>query len=229
MSELSLPLYTVRRAAVRPCLDGEWDGPAWREVEPLTVAHYHPNSSDHHPFTQAKSVYDDKAIYGIFRVEDRYVLSTHLGYQSHVYRDACVEFFAKPKADKGHMNFEMNCGGHLLLQYIEDPTRTADGFVKYEWVSDEVGARVQLRGSMPDKVEPELEGPVVWTLEYAIPFAVFEAYVGPLGAIPGQTWRVNFNKCSVDNSHPHWGSWSSIGERFEFHQPERFGYLHFEA
>ncbi len=224
---LELPEYTIRRAPTKPGLDGQWDGPAWKSVEPLAVTHYHAASSDHHPVVHAKSVYDDDGIYGIFRVEDRYVRCTHTEYQSHVYKDACVEFFVKPKPEKGYMNFEMNCGGSLLLQYIVDPTRKDDAFEQYERVSEEIGRTVRLFGTMPRRVDPEIADPCTWHLEYFIPFAVFEAYMGPLGKVAGQTWRANFNKCAVENSHPHWGSWSSIGEKFEFHQPDRFGYLHF--
>ena len=46
---LELPEYTIRRAPTKPGLDGQWDGPAWKSVEPLAVTHYHAASSDHHP------------------------------------------------------------------------------------------------------------------------------------------------------------------------------------
>jgi len=162
---LELPEYTIQRAKARPALDGRWDGPAWKDVEPLSVGHYHAASSAHRPVVYAKSVYDDGGLYGIFHVEDRYVLCTHTEFQTQVYRDACVEFFVKPKPDKGHMNFEMNCGGSLLLQYIEDPARKDDGFVKYEWASEPVGRQVGLFGSLPKRVEPEITEPCVWHVE----------------------------------------------------------------
>jgi len=58
--------------------------------------------------------------------------------------------------------------------------------------------------------------------------ALFETFVGPLGAPSGQIWRANFYKCADESSHPHWGSWADIGERLDFHQPECFGEIIFE-
>ena len=110
-------VYTIRKAAIRPELDGQWDGPAWRQAEPLDIAHFHKESSDHRPVTQAKALYDADGVYVIFEVKDRYVRSRHTEYQARVCDDSCVEFFVQPKPGKGYFNFEMNCGGHLLLYY----------------------------------------------------------------------------------------------------------------
>jgi len=222
------PEYFVRRAVQRPLLDGQWNSVAWRAAETLEVAHFYPKSGGHHPVTHARMVYDEAGLYGIFRVEDCYVLCTHTEYQSAVYKDACVEFFVKPKPDRGYMNFEMNCGGAMLLRYIEDPTRTADGFAKYCTVPAEIGGLVRRHATFYGKVEPEIVEPVVWTLEYHIPFRVLETYVGALGDVRGTEWRANFHKCAENNSHPHWATWTAVGERLDFHQPDGFGVIRFE-
>jgi hypothetical protein len=62
---------------------------------------------------------------------------------------------------------------------------------------------------------------------YRIPLALFEAYAGALGALPGTSWRANFYKCADRTSHPHWGAWNPIGEVLNFHKPETFGELRF--
>ena len=54
-----------------------------------------------------------------------------------------------------------------------------------------------------------------------------EPYIGTIGDVRGQTWRGNFYKCGDHTSHPHWASWSPIGEQLDFHQPEFFGELRF--
>ena len=116
------PAYVIRKAQESP-LSKDWQDPAWQAAASLNVSHFHPKSSPHRPVAEAKMLYDDTHLYGQFRVEDQYVICTHTGYQTHVYEDSCVEFFVKPKPDKGYMNFEMNCGGGLLLYYIADCTR----------------------------------------------------------------------------------------------------------
>ena len=116
----------------------------------------------------------------------------------------------------GYFNFEINCGGALLSYYIEDPTRTADGFAKFTRLSAEHGRRIRITHSLPSLVVPEHKGPKVWQIGCAIPLDVLEAYAGPLGPLSGQTWRGNFFKCADDSSHPHWASWARDRRGVEF-------------
>ncbi|MDQ1255831.1 MAG: hypothetical protein QG656_425 [Candidatus Hydrogenedentes bacterium] len=235
MSNGKAPKYNVRHAQIRPRLKGDWDGEDWQNVEELTVAHFLPAGSDHRPLAQAKLLYGDRQVYGIFRVGDRYVRCTHTEYLSNVYEDACVEFFVQPRAGMGYFNFEMNCGGAMLASYIEDPTRIHDPerpndeFAKFTRLPAEWAAQVRLYHSLPETVEPEIADPITWTVEFHIPLELFEAYVGPLGDLPGQTWHANFNKCAETNSHPHWATWAPIGDKLDFHQPDRFAPIHFVA
>jgi len=57
-----------------------------------------------------------------------------------VYKDSCVEFFVKPKPDKGYFNFEFIAVGTLLCSYITDPERTREGFREFVSVPEEEGA-----------------------------------------------------------------------------------------
>ena len=76
-------------------------------------------------------LYDANGLYGIFRVQDRYVRCVRTQYHDAVWKDSCVEFFAQPKPDRGYFNFEFNCGGAFLCSYITNPERTPDGFKEY--------------------------------------------------------------------------------------------------
>jgi hypothetical protein len=58
--------------------------------------------------------------------------------------------------------------------------------------------------------------------------ALFEGFTGPLEGLSGWTWRANFYRCADDSSHPHWGYWAKIGDRLDFHQPDRVGGIIFE-
>ncbi len=220
--------YTLQRACVRPALEGAWDEPAWSTVPVLTLDHWHARSSDHHPRVEAKVAYQDDGLFVFFRVQDRYVLSVNTAYQSAVCRDSCVEFFVEPQPGKGYFNFEVNCGGTLLLQHVEDPTRTPTGFRKHRPVAWEHGSQVRIHHSMPATVTPEIQSSVSWTIEYFVPFALFEAYLGaPLGPVAGQTWRANFYKCADGCSHPHWGSWAPVSGPLNFHVPACFAPIRF--
>lgn len=220
--------YTIRRAAPRPELQGLWDGPAWTRAETLDIAHFRPESSDHRPRAQARLLYDDEGIFGIFRVEDKYVRCVRTGYHSSVCRDSCVEFFVQPAGASGYFNFEFNCGGSLLLYYVTDPERTDDGLKGYIQVAEEDCRKVQIFHSLPERVEPEIQEGTEWRLEFFVPFGVLERYAGAVGKPAGTVWRGNLYKCGDETSHPHWASWAPVSE-MNFHLPQCFGELQFEG
>jgi cellulose/xylan binding protein with CBM9 domain len=229
MPESQRPTYTVRRVQLKPDLTGQWDGPAWAGAEELTVGHFYAPSSDHHPLTRAKLLYDGEGIYGIFRVQDRYVVCRNAAFQSKVYEDSCVELFASPAGMPGYINFEMNCRGALLASYITDPRRGEDGSVQGATpLSAEQGGRVKVFGSIGQCIDEELGDETTWHVEFFIPFATFEDFAGPIRAASGQLWRANLSKCADNSSHPHWATWSPLGAKLDFHQPDCFGILRFE-
>ncbi|HEX2965957.1 MAG TPA: carbohydrate-binding family 9-like protein, partial [Syntrophorhabdaceae bacterium] len=65
-----------------------------------------------------------------------------------------------------------------------------------------------------------------WTIEFSVPFALFEYYIGKLEKEKRREWRGNFYKCGDKTSHPHWASWASLTDR-NFHAPWDFGILRF--
>lgn len=222
-----MPQHIVRSATIKPDLTGSWDGPAWDQADTLELASFRPEGSDHKPKTSVRLLYDQTGIFGIFRVEDRYVRSVHAEYLSPVYKDSCVEFFVKPKQDRRYFNFEFNCGGTLLCSYILDRARTPEGFRNCVKLSEEDGRQVLIYHSMPCIVEPEITEPVTWFLEFFIPFSLIEKYVGVLSKVKGQSWQANFYKCGDETSHPHWASWTALPEK-NFHLPDCFGVITFE-
>ena len=228
MNSPALQSYTVRKAAVGPALDGDWDSPAWEHAQTMEIDQFRPESSDHRPITHARVLYDAERLYVMFRVEDQYVRCLTTDYQGPVYEDACVEFFVRPRQDKGYFNFEMNCGGALLLRNVTDPTRIGDELTEFTNVPWRLASQIRVFHSMPQVVEPEIEDHVTWIVEYSVPFALFEEVIGPLGDVAGQEWRGNFFKCAETNSHPHFASWAPIGPELNFHQPDCFAPIRFE-
>lgn len=213
--------YTVRRvpAAALEAID-------FSRADEGRLGQVRPESSDHRPETLFRVLHDGTNLYVRFDVKDRYVRSVQTAYQAPVCTDSCVEFFVRPKAGKGYFNFEVNAGGTLLLSYVEDPTRTAQGLKRSTPVPEEWGRQVVIRSSLPAVVEPEIAGPVAWHVRYQIPFALFEAFVGDAGR-SGAVWRANFYKCGDKTSHPHWLAWSPV-PALNFHLPESFGELALE-
>ncbi len=220
--------YEIRRATVAPGLDGDWDGAAWAHAQTIEINRFRREGSGHRPVARARVLYDSKRLYVMFRVEDQYVRCLAAQYQGPVYEDACVEFFVRPRRDKGYFNFEMNCGGALLLRNVTDPTRVGHELAEFTNVPWRLASQIRVFHSMPQVVDPEIEDQTTWVVEYSVPFSLFEDVIGPLGSVPGQEWTGNFYKCAETNSHPHFASWAPIGPELNFHQPECFVPIRFE-
>lgn len=228
------PHYAVRRLPMASASPLPSDSPVWRETDPVSVAcplRLAPadgESEQHQPRVEVRVRYAEDALFLCFQVDDRYVRAVETKIHGRVWEDACVEFFVQPKPERGYVNFEINCGGTLLVAYHEHPDWpgadvTDPGLMPMEQVS-----LVQIEASMPRTVDPEIAEPVSWSITYRVPLALFEAHVGPLGPLSGKTWRANFYKCAENNSHPHWLSWAPIVEGRTFHAPRWFGTLTFE-
>jgi hypothetical protein len=220
--------YTIRKASAGLSLNADWNDPVWAGAQELEIGHFRAESSSHWPRTFAKLLYSEDGIGGIFLVHDRYVRCTRSNYFDEVWKDSCVEFFVQPKPDRGYFNFEFNCGGAFLCSYIIDPERTPNGFKAFTRVPWEVGKQIQVRTSLPRVIEKEIAEPTVWTLQFFIPYSLFEPFAGKLGKVAGQVWHGNFFKCAEEVSHPHWASWSPVDE-FNFHLPRCFGEIRFEG
>lgn len=187
------------------------------------IDQFHPATKGFRPKTTVHVLHDGRNLYLRFDVKDRYVFCRRRPFQGHVYRDSCVEFFVKPKAKKGYFNFEINCGGQMLVYYIHDfATLTFTPLTK----ADVEPMTIKTKLKAP--IVPEITRPTDWWLEATIPVSVMEKYVGRIGDLSGQRWRANFQKCGNESSHPHWATWNDIRPMKNFHQPEKFGELIFE-
>ena len=225
------PVYTIERAAETPALPGAWDQGAWAKANVVPVDRFYDprgRASGHEPPTDAKVLYDDEAIYVEYRVRDDYVWCQKTKYQEGVSRDSCVEFFVQPKKDKGYFNFEMNATGVLLFHYREKNETDLGTESRTVTVSEALGDEVRVASTVEGPMAEPLSDVEEWRLAIRIPFALLEKFVGPLGPLPGQTWRANFYKCASLDARPHWAVWSSIvSKRFTFHHPPSFGQIRF--
>jgi hypothetical protein len=215
--------YTVVSTDALPPPDGDWNRPAWRNAHTLRITHYPWEDSGHRPRAEARLLYTGEKLAIIFRVEDRYVRAVARRFQDSVCKDSCVEFFVAPlPGSLAYFNFEVNCGGTMLLYRCLSPEERAAGKERIP-VSDADGRTIALAHFLPRIVEPEITAPTTWTVEYHVPFALFHKYFGEVPTGPGTVWRGNFYKCGDQTSHPHWGAWAPVDTpRPNFHVPERF-------
>jgi hypothetical protein len=188
------------------------------------IGNYMGEYPDHFPKAEVKLAYGDMGVCVMFRVEDRYVRAVAKRHQDSVCGDSCVEFFFTPGADSatGYFNLEMNCGGTMLFHF--HPASRKDGV-------EVAGAdcdRLRTAHSLPRIVDPEVEEPITWTVQYYIPFSLLSKFCEVAVPRPGAIWRANFYKCADNTSHPHWLTWSPVDfPTPNFHLPRSFGTLEF--
>ncbi len=214
----------VTKLARPPRIDGSWDKSQWEAIQPELIGEFMGEKPAHFPKTQVKLAYDETALYAIFRVEDRYVRAVASENQGNVCRDSCVEFFFTPGDDvsAGYFNLEMNCGGTMLFHCQK---KGPQGRVV---IPESDCIRIEVAHSLPKIIDPEIEEPVTWTVEYGIPMSILEQYSRVTGPASGVTWRGNLYKCGDRTSHPHWLTWSVVDfPKPNFHLPEFFGELVF--
>lgn len=224
--------YTIRSAAQplgSPTAD--WEHPLWDAADTLEIANYSWEDSGHHPRTQARVLYDGEFLAAIFRVEDRYVRAVAENFGDPVSADSCVEFFLSPydmSSTDAYFNFELSCNGVLLLRRCSSTTER-------EWgrpsplLAEADASLLRIAHSMPTRVEPEIEEPTTWTVEFHAPFELFGRYFVDLPRpSAGTEWKGNLYKCAGETSHPHWGTWAPIGlDKPSFHAPAFFQPLNF--
>ena len=219
--------YNIRYSKKAPLLEGNWDEPAWQAAETVTLRNFLAGGSAHRPEVEVKLLWHERGVYVFFRVRDKYIRCLRTDYQAQVCKDSCVEFFVEPKEKKGYFNFEINCGGTMLLYYLDYPDQETGQLRIIEEVPRRLGELVRIYHSMPKIVYPEVEFEAIWKIEYFIPFKLFEHYLGPLGRMAGQVWRGNFYKCADECSHPRWESWAPLHDKRSFHVPQCFAPLRF--
>jgi hypothetical protein len=216
---IPFPVYRVKRLAGPIAIDGNWNKRAWKSVKPVRITHDIINIPAFHPETEVKMCYDTANLYIIFSVHDRYVrsLTTQLG--GPVWKDAAVEFFFCTDTSRPdqYFNLEVNCGGTPLLG--RNSVRPDSNDIRL----------IRIAHSMPPVVDPEMAGPITWTVECQIPMAMLAKYAGITTPAEGVSWKANFCKIAENNSNPHHMTWSPIGDAHpNFHMPAYFGRIQFD-
>ena len=215
--------YNIHRTANLAEPDANWERFEWQSAETLEITHFPWKDSGHRPGVTARLLYDENALAIIFRVEDRYVRAVAQNFQDSVCTDSCVEFFVSPLTNsQAYFNFEVNCGGTMLLYRCTSATEREAGRDRQS-VSDAEGDTIRMATTLPKIVEPELTETTIWSVEYHVPFALFAKYFGCDTPTAGNEWKSNFYKCGDNTSHPHWGSWALVETPSpNFHQPDFF-------
>ncbi len=217
-------VYEVARLTRKMKIDGNWDKTQWQNISPLLIENYMGPIPAFKPVVQSKMMYDEKNLYVIFHVNDRYVRCLTNKPNGPVWEDSCVEFFFSPyeKFPGKYFNLEINCGGTPLMHYNIVPRKE---FI--ELCIEDI-SKIEIAHSLPDLIEPEIKEPIIWTVEYRIPISILRNHSLVNNPRKGVEWKANFFKCAEKNSNPHFITWSVVkNDKPDFHLPQFFGTLKF--
>lgn len=217
--------YKVYKLQGSMKIDGDWNKPQWKGVEPIEINQSMANVPAYQPTAKAKMLYDDHNLYIIFQVKDCYVRSLVTATQGRVYEDSCVEFFFSPDANSplNYFNIETNCGGTILMEY--------HNLALKKWSSMPVKDvnDIEIAHSMPRVVDPQIDSVTTWTLEYRVPISMLKKFAKVTQPGKGVTWNANFYKLKETGFNIHYKTWSVIESvEPDFHLPQFFGKLQFQ-
>lgn len=215
--------YEIARMSTPPPPLSPLHEAPWRDAAVARIEWFHPDGSDHRPEVEFRALYDHAELIARYAVTDRFVRCIYTRFQDPVYKDSCCELFLQPGGTGGYFNIETNAIGALLGSWITDPTRTDTGFAGQAALPSRADHEIRRFTTLKGLIDPEIDRETRYEIEVRIPFVLLAQLSGALPPRSGDLWRGNIYKCSENSSRPHWGAWSPIGDRLDYHQPDRFG------
>lgn len=230
-TDLAPKIYAVEQRTIPTEALTNWQHAAWTGVSAAPIDHFLPSSSANRPQVQARLAHDDQALYLQYRViGEKNVTARHTALGSMVCEDSCVEFFFQPDPrQSGYLNFEFSCRGVLLCYFIEDATRTNDGFARFRVIEPADLAHVLTYPSLSsDDIKNQTAATQDWTLGVRIGLDWIAQQTESAVIQSGWKARGNFYKCAELSGLPHYACWNPVSGPPNFHQPQYFGELHFK-
>lgn len=220
--------YTIVRAPDDVPLGGAIADTPWNAAHEFRIDEFSWHESGPKPLTTGRALYDDRAVYLQYHVEDRDITAEVTDLNGPTYRDSSVEFFAdpNPEDDSMYFNFEPNCCGQFKLAWQERDWEERG--IGRDLVSPEVADRIDVETSVPGPTKESHPDDEEWWLAAAIPFDVLSELTGlEIGPTEGTEWRGNFYRSGVQ-SESQKATWNPIEKpEPDYHSPEFFGELRF--
>ena len=189
----------------------EWTATDWVELQRRKgIARYG---------TQAKLLYSDTGIYGLFACEDKKISATFKEDFADLWTEDVIEiFFWTDTSTPVYFEYELSPLNYELPILV--PNMDGDFLGWRPWHYE--GSRKTRHAT---SISRDSNGTVTqWVAEFFIPFALLK----PLKNVPpekGSVWRVNMYRIDHDEQNTSW-SWKPVVK--SFHDYERFGVMRFE-
>jgi hypothetical protein len=213
LTNASLPLLVVPRAAHSIRVDGDLHKAPWTQLEAIALVPSHGRAAPRgFQSTSLRVCHDGERLYVAFHCEDSAIVATHIGRNAPLYEEDVVEAFLAPSGD-ARRYFELETSPRNA--WFEARVENHDGQratmrVDRDWVCADFEHATRIEDAR-------------WSAEWAIPFASLDAPT----PVAGTRWRANFFR--IDQaSGGEYSAWSpTFADPADFHLPDCFGELVF--
>jgi Carbohydrate family 9 binding domain-like len=213
-------------------IDGKLDEPAWASA-PSTGAFVNTlNGGPVEQSTEAKLLWDDKALYVAFNVADTDAWSNLTKRDDKLWTQEAVELMIDAdKNGKGYVEFQVAPNGNVFDTYLPEYRKYEDSIDpkrKPYSFNAKLNVAVVVDGTL-NKHDDKDKG---WTVELAIPLEDVKgldtkAELPRLPPRPGDVWRINMFRMDQPEGKPQQASGWSPPLVGDFHALDRFGELVF--
>ena len=213
--------YSIKQVRLSAPLCGKVSDTPWERARVAEIDTYPWDTGRNREPATVRVLYDTRAVYLQFHVEDNQIAATTTTLNGPVYEDSAVEFFASPTdAGNHYFNFEVNCVGTIHLgwgPHRHDRTHVSSAS------ADRIRVETSETGPTRDP-SPDDEG---WWLAAALPFETLTELAGTKVAPESATvWRGNFQRLG---SGREFAVWAPIdAPEPDFHRPDAFVPFQFE-
>ena len=208
----------IRKAAHAP----EFSPEPWQGAQVFHINHFPWETEFDRQNTTLRALYDPKALYLQYHCQDRHIVSKHVGTNSHVFMDSCVEFFAsiEPHLSPDYFNLEMNACGHLLMGFGHKGGSR-------QHISEDLAGKIRIVSSVPGPKRNPSPDDSEWWLCAQVPWSVISELAGrQVRPTSGTVWHANAYRCGGDSD---FAAWYPIDHPVpSFHRPEHFRKVTFE-
>lgn len=183
----------------------------WEQIPALQINELH-NTPPVDITAEARLCYDNEALYVHLQAVEKNISAQYTGPLDEVSEDSCLEFFFCPmEGDSRYFNIEVNPNSAMYLGFGPSV--------------QELVRLIQEEPILAPKSEYTNDG---WKVTYAIPHAFVRRFFPEYSPAPGKSIRANCYKCGSLKEPRHYLCWCPVvPQKCAFHNPSRFGTMHF--
>lgn len=187
----------------------------------------HDDNSKTSQITRAKVTWDDANIYLAFDVEDTEIIGKMQQQDSRFFEtDDLIEFFIDPDGDgQNYLEIGINASGSVYDYVIKCPNSSCGGWADNQ-AFDVQG--IEIKTTIDGTLNNANDVDKGYIVECKIPFSALTIENGNFKKPSNNTaWKVNLFRIDYSTKTPvEYQSWTPHNA-FGFHQPAKFGVLHF--